>query len=143
MGDKKDFPESDKKYYRNLVAMILNNDAEKKKVVDGRARVQIATFKEQLPDADDETMVFFLASMAHVVARIMAAPMQEVSEMIERIFDTNVIAVASVMDAYDIDSKTVPKYDPPAHDRDDDQGRAHMTDDQLAEVEKIINRQYL
>jgi hypothetical protein len=143
MSAKKDFPENDKKYYRNLVAMIINNDADKKKVLDGRARVQIATFKEQLPDADDETMVFFLASMAHVVARIMATPLQEVSEMIERIFDTNVVAVASVMDAYDIDSKTVPKYDPPAHDDDDDPQGARMTPEQLAEVEKIINRQYL
>lgn len=128
---------TDMEYYRNLVAMIIDNDAEKKKVIDERARAQIANVKQQLPDVDDNALIVFLISVAFMVAKIMSTPLQEAGELVERIFDNNVVAAAVVMGAYDIDSDEMPLATRP---ESQEPAAEPMSPE---EFEKFMNRQYL
>jgi hypothetical protein len=130
---------SELEYYRNLVAKIIDNDAEKKKMIDERVRTQIAMVKQQLPDADDNTLIVFLISVAFMIAKIMATPLVEAADLTERIFDNNVIAAAVVMGAYDLDSDEMPQATH-HHPESEESPIAPMSPE---EFEQFTNRQYL
>jgi hypothetical protein len=139
MSEEESAREHARNYFRDLVAMILENDAAKKEKIDARARAQIEAVKEQIPGSPgDETLVVFLVSVAFTMAKLMATPVQDVGELMERIFDNNVVAAASLMGVYDLDSKEVPHYDPEAQSPAGPAG--DMSPD---EYEQFLNRQYL
>jgi hypothetical protein len=103
------FTDEELGHYRQMVAMIIDNDPVKKKRVDTMARLQLATVKQAFPDATDDTVVTFLASVAVVLARLLATPMGEIAEIARGVFDNNMVAAAHVMGAYDIDGDFIPQ----------------------------------
>ena len=101
--NEKPFSEREREHYRQMVALIIDGDPEAKRKLDNLARVQLAAVRQTLPDADNETIVTFLASMAFIMARLMATPFGEVSEMVHAVFNNNVTAAAHAMGAYNLD----------------------------------------
>ena len=131
MGEEDNALDHEREYYRNMVAMIIGGDAEKKKLLDERARAQIETVRKQIPHADDESLIIFLVSVAFTMARIMATPFQDVTEIVERMFENNMTAAAAIIGAYDLDSEDLPEVP---------ESEQEMTTE---EFETIVNRQYL
>lgn len=129
------FTDDEVTHYRQMAAMIISNDEEKKKRVDRFARLQLATIKAALPGSDDEVVVTFLVSVAIAVARVLATPLSDVAELVHHIFDQNMIAAAHVMKAYDIESTDVPVWEEPKP--------APEPANTEADIDHIINRQYL
>jgi hypothetical protein len=107
------FAEDEVTHYRQLAAMILNNDKLKKERLDKFARLQLATVRSVLPGADDDIVVTFLVSVAIMVARVLAAPVADAAELGHQVFDQNMIAAAHVMGAYNIDSSDIPLWKEP------------------------------
>jgi len=92
--------------------MFINKDPAKKKRLDGNARMQLASVKQTLPDADKETLVTFLLSMAFLMSKMLTTPLGEVAEMGHAVFQHNVTAAASVMGIYDFDDpEDMPLFD--------------------------------
>ena len=128
-------------YYKQMVGMIIAGDEEKKRRMDGIARMSIAKAKQEMPNADPEVLVSFFSSIAYLVAHIMAAPLRNVTTILETTFDTYTVAAAHEAGAYDIDGQEVPvRPEPPA----EGQQQQQQQDPSLqAELDKILNRQYL
>jgi len=131
------FSDSEIAHYSQMIAAIIDNSPERKKKIDGRARLQLATIKLAIPDANDEVVVTFLVSVASVLARLLATPLGEVEDMARGVFDNNIVAAGHLMGAYDFDSPDVPKWEPePAPEPE-----APATDE--TGIDDIIGRQYL
>lgn len=131
------FTEEEVGHYRQMAAMVFNNDPRKKTRIDELAKAQLATVKAALPGADDDTVVTFLVSVAIVSARVLSTPLSDVADLVRGVFDNNIIAAAAVMGAYDFDNPDVPVYEEPKPEAD-------PAADAVAEaLDKIIGRQYL
>ena len=134
------FNQEERAHYRNLVALFINKSQTAKKRLDGHARTQLASVRETLPDADKETIVTFLLSMAFLMSKVLTTPVSDVAELGHAVFQHNVTAAASVMGIYDLDDpEDMPVYVPPAEDGDGEE----PPPDIQRKIDDIIQRQYL
>ena len=108
------FSEQELKYYKNMVGLIIDGDPDTKKKMDGIVRMCIAKAKQQMPNADKQTLVAFFASVAFVAGNILGAPVRSVGTIVESLFDQYTIAAAHEMGAYDIEGSDVPTRPEPA-----------------------------
>ena len=140
MNNKSPFNQDEREHYRSLVAMFINKDPAKKKRLDGNSRMQLASVKQTLPDADKETLVTFLLSMAFLMSKMLTTPLGEVAEMGHAVFQHNVTAAASVMGIYDFDDpEDMPVFDTDSADLDAED----LPPDIARKIDDIIQRQYL
>lgn len=140
MNNKDPFSQDERDHYRSLVAMFINKDPARKKRLDGQARLQLASVRQTLPDADKETLVTFLLSMAFLMSKMLTTPLTDVAELGHAVFQHNVTAAASVMGVYDFDDpEDMPVFDP---DMAEPAAEA-LPPDIARKIDDIIQRQYL
>lgn len=134
------FSQEERAHYRNLVAMFINKSQTRKKRLDGNARMQLASVKETLPNADGETIVTVLLSMAFLMSKVLTTPVSDVAELGHAIFQHNVTAAASVMGVYDFDD---PEDMPVYTEETEAEVAEELPPDIARKIDDIIQRQYL
>jgi len=147
---KSKLTDEERKHYREVIALIIEGDAEQKKRVDNAARLQLASLRSAMPNADTETLVVFMLSMAAFMAKLMTTPLMALAESVEQVFDNNVVAVAHAVGAYDVDDPSdLPVFDPATASRSAQAAFAEgliprkRQPDTEKELDDILGRQYL
>jgi hypothetical protein len=128
------FSQDEKDHYSRMVGMIIGGNRNKKAALDSSARLALAAVRASMPGITDDMLVAFLASVAVILARILASPLQDAAGVAETVFDNYTLAAASVMGAYDMDSPEVPEYAPPP---------AQPDGSDRAKIDTLMNRAYL
>lgn len=131
------FTAAEKEHYANMARMIIaDGDEDRRADLNKTARQALASVRASLPQADDDdVLVMYFAGVALIMARLLAAPLQDAAVLAESVFNNYTLAAAAVMGVYEMQSGTVPAPPDPAPDAAAEEARRM--------AEELMNRAYL
>jgi hypothetical protein len=100
--------EETRDYYANLVALIINGDAEKKAKLDVCATKLLTVARTTYPTLADKTLAGFMSSTAYLVAQTMTLQARDLSDFLEHTFNDYMTVAAVLVGAYNLESTDVP-----------------------------------
>lgn len=90
--------EKELNYYREVTRLIYLDKTVDRNALHIAAKVVIAEARRHVPEATDDTLKIFLASVALLTAHLNNVPVGEISGVLDRTFNSHMIAVASLLD---------------------------------------------
>jgi hypothetical protein len=95
--------EKELKHYRGVAELIYAAKPLERTQLNTGAKMVLAEIKRHLPDADNETIRSFMASIGYMAAGLAQMNIRELADTLEMVFDHHMLAVCSMLELVNLD----------------------------------------
>lgn len=128
--------ENDRAAYRRMVGMLMKGDKNRKADYDARASAILATLRDQLPNADDETLLEFTSTLCYTGGAMLKATVEEAGPLARNIHEVYAVATAELLGVYDPANP-----EPPSQDVSDILSMLGLDEDAIKLVQDMVRKE--
>lgn len=128
--------ETERAAYRRMAGMMINGDKQRKRDYDARVKQILTALREQLPYADNETLLEFTSTLCYTGGAILKSSVDEVAPLARGIHEIYALATAQLLGVYDPSDP-----EPPSQDVSDVLSALGLDDDAIRLVQEMIHKE--